>query len=236
MNLQITDAHFGHGRHQPVLTVPSWRGESGGVHVMLGSNGSGKSTFLRSVLGVLPLIQGQVELVDGGSRLAPDQTKSWSKHMAYVPSTPPRGVGLTVREVLALSGDVDQAVKDHPKIGTWLGRRLSRLSDGQSQQVMVARAALQSSNWIVLDEPTAFLDVSAQRALWEMLGHHVDRGGSVLMATHDLRGVCRWRDEAAAPLRDSSSWNLLEGGTLHSLPLEATLDQLESRILAESKD
>ena len=48
------------------------------------------------------------------------------------------------------------AAMHHPRLQPWLTRRLSELSDGQKQQVMVARAMLQSQSWIVLDEPTAF--------------------------------------------------------------------------------
>ena len=104
----------------------------------------------------------------------------------------PREVGLTVREVLQLSGSHEGAAMHHPRLQPWLTRRLSELSDGQKQQVMVARAMLQSQSWIVLDEPTAFLDVKGQADLWDMLTQHLEHGGSVLMATHDLRGVLRW--------------------------------------------
>ena len=105
----------------------------------------------------------------------------------------------------------------HPRLQPWLTRRLSELSDGQKQQVMVARAMLQSQSWIVLDEPTAFLDVKGQADLWDMLTQHLEHGGSVLMATHDLRGVLRWA-QSNEHARGSGSLSVLGRDGLESVP------------------
>ena len=104
----------------------------------------------------------------------------------------------------------------HPRLQPWLTRRLSELSDGQKQQVMVARAMLQSQSWIVLDEPTAFLDVKGQADLWNMLTQHLEHGGSVLMATHDVRGVLRWA-QSNEHSRRSGSLGILRGDGLEDV-------------------
>jgi len=101
------------------------------------------------------------------------------------------------------------------------------LSDGQAQQVMVARAMLQSRHWVVLDEPTAFLDVAAQRDMWAMLSRHVEEGGSVLMATHDLRGVQRGLASTTPEVRSKSSIMLLRNRVIQSIPVGASLEELE---------
>jgi ABC-type cobalamin/Fe3+-siderophores transport system ATPase subunit len=136
---------------------------------------------------------------------------------------------LTVEEVLELSGEARIAAERHPRLKPWLPLRFSHLSDGQAQQVMVARAMLQSSHWVVLDEPTAFLDVEGQRHLWDMLTDHVTSGGSAVMATHDLLGVTRWLHRANATLRESSSLHFLSKGHLEPLERNATLEELEAK-------
>ena len=192
MNLHLHHLVLGHHPDHPLTSVLSAEFQRGGMHVIMGANGSGKTTLLRSILGIQSVLSGSICLADDEHSLEVDGNGLWQNHMAYVASTPPREVGLTVREVLQLSGSQEVAAKRHPRLQPWLTRRLSELSDGQKQQVMVARAMLQSRSWIVLDEPTAFLDVKGQADLWHMLTQHLERGGSVLMATHDVRGVLRW--------------------------------------------
>ena len=162
------------------------------MHLLLGGNGSGKSSLLRTLVQALPALSGKVSMSDGDQELRPRSERHWTKSMAFVSSRPPQQVGLTVEEVWALSGNPSDVEAWHPDLMGLASSRLSELSDGQAQQVMVARAMLQSDRWLVLDEPTAFLDVKAQRRLWRMLEGHVARGGGVLMATHDLWGVERW--------------------------------------------
>ena len=231
MNLEMHNAVIGHAGQAPLLRVDSWIAKGGGFHVLLGSNGSGKSTMLRSLLGVHPLMSGRVALVGLDQEIEPSEPKQWVRHVSFVPSTPPKHVGLSVREVLELSGHPDEATQFHPRLAPWLDKKLSQLSDGQAQQVMVARATLQSSDWVVLDEPTAFLDVVAQRELWEMLSRHVAAGGSVVMATHDLRGITRGLAAMPNHVLDRSSISVIERGALTHIPIDSTLDELESKFL-----
>ena len=189
MNLLLHHLVLGYHPEAPLTSEFSTQFQQGGMHVILGGNGSGKTTLLRSVLGIQSVLSAPLASDDERSL---ERGGAWQKHMAYVASTPPREVGLTVREVLELSGSHEGAAMHHPRLQRWLTRRLSELSDGQNQHVMMARAMLHSQSWIVLDEPTAFLDVKGQADLWHMLTQHLERGGSVLMATHDVRGVLRW--------------------------------------------
>lgn len=230
MNLNLENAQVGHVGHPPLLELDSWFLEAGGLHVILGSNGAGKSTLLRSILGIHPLLSGSVALEAGSRHCGPENRANWIKHLAFVPSTPPQQVGLTVREVLELSGDANGAARLNPRLEPWLNLRLSQLSDGQAQQVMVARAMLQSRHWVVLDEPTAFLDVAAQRDMWTMLSRHVGEGGSVLMATHDLRGVQRGLASTAQEVQAKSSISLLRNRAIQSIPVGASLEELELKL------
>ena len=228
MNLVLNNVDVGH-KHPLSEAITTCFG-AGGMHVLLGANGAGKTTLLRTMLGVQAPLGGQITLQSGNDIVDSKDTRSWGKHAAFVPSMPPKHVGLTVAEVLSLSGPRDEATSHHPQLKAWEDRRLSTLSDGQAQQVMVARAMLQSSHWLMLDEPTAFLDVRGQRHLWGMLTTHLNRGGSVMLATHDLRGVHRWVREAPEDVLKISSIHQLTPSGLSPLPIDASLDELESAL------
>ena len=77
---------------------------AGGMHVVLGANGTGKTTLLRTVLGVQAPLAGHITLDEGAGSLNANDHRAWEKHVAFVPSMPPKDVGLTVAEVLSLSG------------------------------------------------------------------------------------------------------------------------------------
>ena len=217
MNLHLRHIVLGHHPNHPLTSEFSAQFQQGGMHVILGANGCGKTTLLRSVLGIQSVLSGSICLEDGAKSVIVERGGAWQKHLAYVASTPPKEVGLTVREVLELSGSSEGAATRHPRLQPWLTRRLTELSDGQKQQVMVARAMLQSQSWIVLDEPTAFLDVKGQADLWHMLTQQLEHGGSVLMATHDLRGVLRWA-QSNEPSRGPGSLGILGRDGLENVP------------------
>ena len=228
MTLVLTDLQVGHKR--PLTEPLTMSFGAGGMHVLLGANGTGKTTLLRTVLGVQTPLAGRVTLDHGAGSLDANDSSTWGKHVAFVPSMPPKHVGLTVAEVLSLSGSWEEAVSHHPQLKPWSNQRLSTLSDGQAQQVMVARAMLQSKHWLMLDEPTAFLDVRGQRHLWDMLTTHLERGGSVMLATHDLRGVHRWMQGAPADVAAISSIHVLSASGLSPLATDASLDALEEAL------
>ena len=233
MNLHLDCVVLGHHADQPLTSPLSTQFQGGGMHVILGGNGTGKTTLLRSVLGIQAVLSGSICLNDGETSLAAQGAGAWRKHMAYVASTPPREVGLTVREVLEMSGAWEEATDRHPRLKPWSKRPLSQLSDGQKQQVMVARAMLQSQSWIVLDEPTAFLDVKGQSDLWAMLTQHLEHGGSVLMATHDLRGVLHW-SQMHASLRSSGSLNILNAEDLENVGWAVEEEELVAKLTGSS--
>ena len=228
MKLVLDKLEVGH-KHPLTEAITTSFG-AGGMHVVLGENGAGKTTLLRTMLGVQAPLGGQITLQSGNDIVHSPDIRSWGKHVGFVPSMPPKHVGLTVAEVLSLSGPWEEAVSHHPQLEPWLNLRLSTLSDGQAQQVMVARAMLQSSHWLMLDEPTAFLDVRGQRHLWGMLTTHLNRGGSVMLATHDLRGVHRWVREAPEDVLQVSSIHQLTPSGLSPLAIDASLDELESAL------
>jgi len=162
--------------------------DGAGIHLIAGRNGSGKSTFIRTIAGLQKPLSGGIYWGDKDLRelRAYEQAQS----IAFVSSTPPRSSGLQVNEVLSLlpSSELDrQRVLEEVDAGDWGDRRLSSLSDGQAQRVMLARALLQDTPWLALDEPTAFLDAPSRTAMWQTLTRLAQSGHAMLLASHDFQ-------------------------------------------------
>ncbi|WP_238162985.1 metal ABC transporter ATP-binding protein [Kribbella capetownensis] len=170
----------------------------GAVVAVLGTNGSGKSTLIRTVVGLLPAARGQVRLF--GTPVP--RFRQW-KRIGYVPQriTAAGGVPATVYEVVS-SGLLSQrrlftpmhasgkrAVEDALQIVDMADRRkdaVAELSGGQQQRVLIARALVSDPELLVLDEPTAGVDLASQQIFADAIRDRVARGTTVVMVSHDL--------------------------------------------------
>ena len=164
--------------------------------VVLGRNGSGKSTLLKTVAGLIRPAQGQVLLA--GQEVGVMSPRDRAQELALVFSTPPKDSPLTVRDVMELAVDASGRAYDADEVGAamergridaWADRPMSILSDGMAQRVMMVRAFLQAESLVLMDEPTAFLDVVARRDFMNDVGRWCAQGKSVVLATHDLEAV-----------------------------------------------
>ncbi len=178
---------------QPVLSDISLTVAPGSFTAILGANGSGKSTLLKTLLGLQPPVAGTIRIAGGSEAV-----------LGYVPQTTqfdPLYL-LTAYEV-ALMGTyrrvgpgrfVPRREKDfvHECLAAtgaegFARRRLSELSGGQRQRVLIARALATRPDALVLDEPTAGVDVRATKAVLEFLSKmHEERKLTILLVTHDL--------------------------------------------------
>ena len=168
----------------------------GSTMVVIGRNGSGKSTLLKTLAGILPVRSGTVTL-DSAS-IASMRPRERAHRLAFVSATPPRGTSLTVSDVMELALEagghpvqadrVNQAMEEGG-VQQWAQMPLDTLSDGMAQRVMLARAAAQSDALVLLDEPTAFLDVVGRREVMADVARWRQAGKTVIMATHDLDAV-----------------------------------------------
>ena len=171
--------------------------EAGEVVAVLGANGSGKSTVVRACVGLLPLTTGTLALF-GTPR---DRFREWTR-LGYVPQRggATTGVPATVREVvatgrLARSGLRRRSAEDRRAVETALETvglaerardSVGTLSGGQQQRVLIARALTCEPELLVLDEPTAGVDLASQAALADTLRTLVGRGTTVVLVAHEL--------------------------------------------------
>lgn len=182
---------------RPVLRGVDVTVHRGEVVALLGANGSGKSTAVRSVIGQVPLTEGTVELF--GTELR--RFRQWAR-VGYVPqrTTAAGGVPATVREVVA-SGRLSRTKLRLPRKADReaVGRAIelvgltdrakdsvSALSGGQHQRVLIARALAAEPELLIMDEPMAGVDLASQEILAHTLREQVAVGASVLLVLHEL--------------------------------------------------
>lgn len=203
---------------------------------LLGRNGAGKSTLLRTLAGLQPALAGTVRL--GGTDLRRLRRADVARRLAAVLTDQHDTGRLTARELVGLGR--------HPHTG-WLGRLdadddavvdealatvsaghvadrvVVELSDGERQRVMIARALAQQPAVVILDEPAAFLDVSARVEVVALLRRLArERGLAIVLATHDLELALRSADTV---------WLLTAHGTLESgLPEDAVAAGVLDRV------
>ena len=196
---------------KPVLAGINLRLEAGEVLALIGPNGAGKSTLLRVAAGVLRPAAGRV-LLDGRdlSRLT---ARERARHIAVVAQDGPIPSGLFVREMVSLGRTpyarlllgptasdrqaVDWALSA-AGVDSLADRFVDELSGGERQRVILARALAQQPRLLLLDEPTANLDLHHQVAMLELVrGLSRDQGLAVLAAVHDLQLAALYCDRVA---------------------------------------
>ena len=173
---------------------------SGELTCLVGRNGVGKSTLLRTVVGFQQPLAGSV-LIDGVSIEQLSQRER-AKLISVVLTEKPDVQNMTVREIVGLGrspytgffgtlSDMDEAVVAEAieRVGmkALAERKIQTLSDGERQKMMIAKALAQQTPIIILDEPTAFLDYPSKVQMMQMLrqlAKEMDK--TVVLSTHDI--------------------------------------------------
>ncbi|MBR2927771.1 MAG: metal ABC transporter ATP-binding protein [Oscillospiraceae bacterium] len=170
---------------------------SGDYLCVMGENGSGKSTFLKSILGLLKPIRGEIIRSDAlrlsGIGYLPQQTQSQKDFPATVKEIVLSGF-LSARgfRFTYSAAELSAAMMHMGKLGILelQGRCYRELSGGQQQRVLLARALCAASKLLVLDEPVTGLDPAAAQDLYKTLRYLNEKEGiAVLMVTHDLNNA-----------------------------------------------
>ncbi len=209
------------------------RARDGQFTVLLGPNGAGKSTLLRTVCGLQEPLEGRVLL--GGRDLAAISARERARSLGVVLTERVDTWGLTVWDLVALgraphtrwSGRLtedDRVAVARAMLETntdeFAGRKVSELSDGEKQRVLVARALAQEPAVLVLDEVTAFLDLARRVEIMQLLRRLAHTSGrTLLLSTHDLDLALRtadrlWMIDRQGQMHEGCPEDLVLAGTL----------------------
>jgi len=209
--IEFSDVKIRYGRRE-VVRGASFRAENGAVTVLLGKNGSGKSSLLRAAAGT-QRYTGDI-LLDGVS-LADLPRRERAKRLGYMPQTPPE-TELTVEElllcglaphrgVLEAAGNADRAaakeILDRTGLTVFGDCPVAALSGGERQRAYFAMLLAQNAPNLILDEPTANLDTEYRQMVYDFLRDARQAGKAVLVVMHHI-GESRAVADRICVLRD----------------------------------
>lgn len=183
----------------------------GQVTALVGPNGCGKSTLLRGLSRLLKPRGGSV-LLDGHD-ISSMPTKVLARQLGILPQSPVTPEGLTVYELVAQGRYPHQTIlqqwsREDERLAVealWItgltdlsDRPVDTLSGGQRQRAWIAMTLAQDTDYLLLDEPTTFLDLAFQIEVMDLL-HDLNRQGkTIIMVLHDLNQACRYADHLVA--------------------------------------
>lgn len=161
--------------------------KQGELALFIGTNGSGKTTLVRTILGLVEQKEGEIQFEDG-----PWDTDFVSNHLGYLPqySKIDRNFPISVRELIALSCNKSfcpdpKKHLSHLDSVQLIDRPISKLSGGEFQRVMLARALTNTPKAIIYDEPTNNLDDKTSNKLIDLIKKLQKEGKAQIIITHD---------------------------------------------------
>lgn len=212
---QLVVGYAGRGLLPPLDLVVR-RGE---LWLAAGRNGSGKTTWARTVLGLLPAVSGRVVRAPGLVLAYASQRQSFDP---YPPLSVADVVGLglerrLLRGLRRAPGERERLERAlaFAELSELAERSFHELSEGQKQKVAIARIHAAAPDLAVLDEPTSALDARAERDTWQALSRlRNERGTTLLVITHALALGASHADRALVFERDPPAVRFVEAGQL----------------------
>lgn len=191
------------GSARPAVDGVSFTVTPGRLTALVGPNGSGKSSTVRALLGRAPMAGGAVTI--DGDDVSALEARARARRIALVPQREQPAFAMTVEAFVALGrfAWADTAAETRAAVtealamadaASFAARDTDALSGGEWQRVRIARALAQGARAMVLDEPTAFLDIAHEMAVFELLRRLADEGRAVLVVSHQLNLVARFAD------------------------------------------
>ncbi|MBL4916842.1 ABC transporter ATP-binding protein [Szabonella alba] len=189
----------------------------GRITALIGPNGAGKSTLLSLIARLEPVQQGQIRVE--GLDIGQSDSRELARRLAILPQNAGVMSRLRVRELVGFGrwphhqgrpGPADRRKVDEAMARLALtdlaDRFLDQLSGGQRQRAHLAMTLAQDTDWLLLDEPLAALDMAHARALMAELAALRDAGRSVVMVLHEINHAAAWADHVLA----------MKGGRIHA--------------------
>ncbi len=170
----------------------------GTITCLLGPNGVGKTTLFKTLLGLIPALAGTIEI--GGADLAGLSRAAVARQLGYVPQASPPDFTYTVLDLVVMGRtaylgpfgqprradfDIAAAALDALGIAALAERDSTRISGGQRQLVLIARALAQQAGIVVMDEPTASLDLANRILVLDKVRALAGDGRAILVSTHE---------------------------------------------------
>lgn len=183
----------------PALTNVSLEVEEGEFLGIMGPNGGGKSTLLKSILGLLPITTGKIQIYN-------QSVEKNRSLIGYVPqfATMDRKFPISAIEVVLTGGikkglspffkfsskEKEDALKQLERVGieALADRQIAQLSGGEFQKLLIARALAVNSKLLLLDEPTASVDAKSREQIYGLL-EELNKKMTIILVTHDLMAI-----------------------------------------------
>lgn len=216
----------------PPLTASALEGE---LIAIIGRNGIGKSTLLRTLAGLQKNLGGDIFYF--GKNMAEYSRSDLALMVGYISTEPVRVTNMSVYDLVSIGrfpytnwiGKID--ADDHriimnalemTSILTFRDKFISELSDGERQKAMIARILAQDTALMIMDEPTAFLDIGSKYEILHLM-HQLTRnsGKTIIFSTHDLQSAVSQSDKIWLILNDQ-----LKEGAPEDLMIDGAFDHL----------
>lgn len=207
MSIEVTGVTVGYGRDRPIIENIDLTIETGSITVLIGPNGCGKSTLLKTIGRLLKPSAGKVH-VDGLDVTA-TAPKRVAQTIAYLPQSPVVPTAITVEQLVAygraphqsllgIKSATDLEKIDHAIDMTGLNelrsKPVSDLSGGQRQRAFIAMVLAQDTPYVMLDEPTTFLDIRHQVETLDLVRQLHALGRTSVVVLHDIGQAARYGD------------------------------------------
>jgi len=206
MSISFNNLSLGYGSHT-VLENINLELPSGCITALLGPNGCGKSTLLKSITKILTPTKGEVKFQ--GKDISKIDTKIFSTQISLLPQVQPIPEGITVETLISYGrspytgfwGKVTQSDKNFmyqvmEEVGVLelKDSYLNELSGGQRQRAWLAMVLAQDTPYILLDEPTTYMDINHQVELMSILRRLNKKGKTIIVVLHDINQAARYCD------------------------------------------
>jgi iron complex transport system ATP-binding protein len=205
VSLSLKDLSVKRGKKE-VLSGVSLQADTGEIVMILGPNGTGKSTLLHAITGQVPF---SGSITWQGKILESLNPKEKARQVAFVPQKEKHSFSFTIADLvgmarLALSPGLFETGEDRSAVSKSLQRvtlkgfeerSLLEVSGGELQLALIARALVQDAPLLLLDEPTASLDLARHSLLAQILKEERAKGRAILAATHDLNWALSLADK-----------------------------------------